>query len=289
MMRKSIFLMMFLMLYLFVPMHVKAEIECHRTSMDEDEIRDIQNSEERLLNEIKSMIPMEQNEGIRLDFDDAFKVYVDANLFEDSSITREEIESRSYDESVWLIPVYSDSRTYWITVTKGQEVTEEARAILSQEEIEDLELKVGQWTVPEITESEGRYSYTEAISQVMNEQGVQDGSVYIFGGTKGYRELLAVVCAEEKVYFLPLKNVMDHTLKVGAQENLDKPVFSFEEMKGFAGEGILQEGEVGGVGDEEELRVSSFENRRIIIVCILGVVVGVVSVVCIKRRRFYEK
>ena len=281
-MKKSIMVIVFLICVL-VPISAKAETGFVRDVTDEREIAEIKKNVENLLVDMNQMVPLDEK-NLTIDVDKAIKVYVNVELFDQESLTVEELKMKiKGKEFVWLAPIYGENKTYWVTIAKGQEVGEEARQILNQEEIEKLESKVGKWTISEVVESEGKYSYEEALLQVLQANGIQDGKIYMFGGTRGYRELLAVVYQEEEIQFLPVKNVMDQALVIASEEGEEKMIFSLLEMKEVAEEGMLSDDELGGVGSNS----SNHFNYKETLMSVFGIMGCIVIAALLRRRRLF--
>lgn len=274
----------FLLIGLLIPITVNAGLDYSRSSGDESEIQKVRQNADNLLSEVKGMLPP-NDEALAFDIQDAIKVYVDVDLFDGDSLTENQVEEKiAGKESIWLVPIYTESKTYWVTIAKGLPVSPEAREILTQEEIEQLESKVGQWTVSEIVEADGRYSYTDAIKEVLSEKKIKDGRIYIFGGTNGYRDLLVAVCQGEKTEFLPLRNVMDSVTGENPEEQDSQTLFSFSEMKEVAEAHRLQEGQVGGGAGIKASEDKAIRYGGLVYVTIAGIIVGIISAVLLRRR-----
>lgn len=267
-------------------------VEAEDTSIEgmDSELHEISENKGELVNEVIGMIGSNHPD-LEPQIGQAVKVYVDADLFSHTAMTTEELNHVVMDsDHVWLLPFYSETMTYWATITRGQAVSYEARQILDETEIERLESKVGKLTVSEVIEAEGRYSYTDALNQVLDEHNIHEGNIYLFGGTTGYRELLAVVTTKDNMYFLPLNTVMNHALNTSSEEegSFKGTMCSFDEMRAMAEVDDLAVDEVGGM--MADASVVKANNNRKIRVGIFAIAIFAITILVLfgKRRGWLE-
>ena len=128
------------------------------------------------------------------DFDlaDAFVFYVDTNIFKVKTNNISKVEKvLSNGDYMFEVPIYLTSGTYMVDISKGLPVSDEAKKLLSDEEILDLESKVGKWKVQGGGFYEGEHKdYVAEVRTIVNDENAEP--IFV-GGMPYFREPVALV------------------------------------------------------------------------------------------------
>ena len=226
-----------------------------------------------------------------IDYAKAIKIFVNANILDNEELDNEMLQN--YLESaeyIYYLPVYVDGNSVYLTVSKGRELTERARTVLEQEDIERLESLVGKWFVPEIQIYPYIVDFNNDVELSMKENGINEASIYYFGGISGNIPLVAVICSNDSgIKFKIVKEIKNQSdLSLGGEENQKEDIFSYEEIKKIASEnGELKEGQLGSVGQ------SYFQNSNgnifLIIFSIFVILPLIIMIIWIANKKQKEK
>lgn len=242
-----------------------------------DEIKD---NRDYLIENLKGILRDDESSA-EFDFNDAIKLYMEEDLFSNDDLNHNDIENIiSRVPYIWLVPVYTEKNTYWVTISKGLPIPDSRRKDLSEETIKTLESQVGKWIVPEIAVSNGRYSYIEGLKALIDKNNLTDSKVYIFGGTHGFRRILGIIEKEDKLYFVPLDKLMKSQRENNSTEDDSKVLLSFRDIKDNIE--YLEDGKIGQIAS---IQAKAEVNYNYIAIISVSCFICVLGVVFIKRRK----
>ncbi len=214
-----------------------------------------------------------------VDFSSAYKIYVDTNILElnttDKNKILNELEKSQY---MWLLPLYYNGDTFLVHISKGLPVDEEARKVLTDEEIKELEDGVGKWQVAavELVENEViDYEKTVADATEFVTEMPEDAETVICGGLDGIIQPAAIVLDDEESLLIPLSDLTIEGSEEQIQEiqpdgaEIDDEVYYYEDIKEAISEMDTEYMEGSGAGGgyivlKEKKRIDGFT------LCLLG-------------------
>ncbi|CAH0122410.1 hypothetical protein PAE9249_04960 [Paenibacillus sp. CECT 9249] len=174
-------------------------------------------------------------------FDDAVKIYVDLDVFRIEN-TKEELKRRlETAEYMWELPIYVDSSTIMVNISRVKKATDDVKPLLTPEQIEYAEINEGNWEVAGVKTYPMHINYFEYNMDHLNKISPAEtpsNEVYMIGGIPNVRipVILLVDEAIEQVIF---------TSKPVAPENIDSKslssynnlqsntAYSFDEVASF--------------------------------------------------------
>ncbi|MFM1654210.1 hypothetical protein ACI7RC_19220 [Brevibacillus sp. B_LB10_24] len=164
-------------------------------------------------------------------FDDAVKIYVDVDVFRLEKNTKEELK-RHLDraECMWELPIYVDSSTVIVTISKVKKAADDAKTLLTPEQKEYAEKNEGKWEVSGVKTYPGHVNDLVSNIDHMNKipsADTQSMEAYVIGGIPNVRipVILLVDEAIEKVIFTgkPVISAnIDDKLKSNTAYNFDE-------------------------------------------------------------------
>ena len=131
-----------------------------------------------------------------VNFEKAYKVYVDINLLQDSEVTEAELESMLADApEVWCVPIYYSDVTAIVEISKGLPLNPEAESILTPEQKQEIIDNEGKWIVSRYTFYEGTLDYNQKIKDILSESkvSVDLNKCVLLGGIPGIQKVVVAV------------------------------------------------------------------------------------------------
>lgn len=263
------------------------------TIVGADTIEELRQNEELILesaNQILSNQIVFPIKGEAIDYNKAIKVYVDVDILEDSELNAEKM--RAYAENaeyVYYLPIYLDEESICLTISKGKEVSEQAKAVLESEDIERLQSVVGKWYVPEVEIFSGHLDYINDIKSTLENSNINDSKVYFLGGISGNLPLVAVLCSENSNAQFKIIDRFDSngssTTEAG-DGNIteeDNILYSYDEIKAIASEGNLESKQTGAIGQTDRTN-----SKKLLLVFFVSVIVILglsTATICIFKKR----
>ena len=241
-------------------------------------------------------------DNVKIEYENAEKVYVDSGIFGLKSESTEEIlKELSKSDYIWYLNVIIDGETYSIIFSKGMPLREEVKDVFTQDEINEIKAEEGKWTVSGIDHSlSEEESFSEIVDKTLKDidYDISDAKVVICGGLEHIHYPVAIVMdSDEAKLLIP---TMEHMSVDGTAEQIKeaKPegteavdVYLYSAIKEavneIESEGDGKESLVGGI---ESKVVLSKKNTRsyvmiLLIIGIFAIVLGMVLVVGHIRKR----
>lgn len=129
-----------------------------------------------------------------IDYGKAYKIYVDTNIFElpTNSIDeiRDVLENGTY---IYLVPITIGTKTVVVNVQKGLPLSEDAEAILSEQEKQEVIANTGKWIASVFTlypAGDGRINYDAFLKNTIG--NIPDGTLLV-GGLPFFQDVVAII------------------------------------------------------------------------------------------------
>ena len=262
------------------------------TIVGADTIEELRQNEELILesaNQILSNQIVSPIKGEDIDYSKAIKVYVDVDILEDSELNAEKM--RAYAEKaeyIYYLPIYLGEESICLTISKGKEVSEQAKAVLESKDIERLQSLVGKWYVPEVEIFSGHLDYINDIKSTLENSNINDSKVYFLGGISGNLPLVAVLCSENSNAQFKIIDGFDSGSSIteagdGNIAEEDNILYSYNEIKAIASEGNLKSEQTGAIGQTDQTN-----SKKLLLVFFVSVIVILglsTATICIFKKR----
>ena len=263
------------------------------TIVGADTIEELRQNEELILesaNQILSNQIVSPIKGEDIDYSKAIKVYVDVDILEDSELNAEKM--RAYAEKaeyIYYLPIYLGEESICLTISKGKEVSEQAKAVLESKDIERLQSLVGKWYVPEVEIFSGHLDYINDIKSTLENSNINDSKVYFLGGISGNLPLVAVLCSENSNAQFKIIDGFDSngsSITEAGDGNIaeeDNILYSYNKIKAIASEGNLKSEQTGAIGQTDQTN-----SKKLLLVFFVSVIVILglsTATICIFKKR----
>lgn len=210
-----------------------------------------------------------------IDYESAYKVYVDTNVFELSSNHTSEIEaSLENGNYIYILPIQIGHDTIVVNIQKGLPLTEKAKAVLTEEEQQEVLENVDKWVISSVALCEGD-SYVDYLEVISDRLGyIPDGTLLV-GSLPIFRDVVALIPDNEGFVesIVPVTRT-PYNLGTMDKSRSSTGVFDYSDVKAYANELPAPEpGEYGGAtGRVEKSRNVSLNSLMVIgSIGILGV------------------
>ena len=134
-------------------------------------------------------------------FDDAYTIYVDADIIENQPDDPLELaELLEQADVVWNIPVYSNNETVIVQVSRALELDEIDQSQLTDDEIADAAESAGKWQTVASTlydKNADETNITDALSEYSSVSGQYEA--VLVGGEPGIQSVIAVITDGDSV------------------------------------------------------------------------------------------
>ena len=134
-------------------------------------------------------------------FDDAYTIYVDADIIENQPDDPLELaELLEQADVVWNIPVYSNNETVIVQVSRALELDEIDQSQLTDDEIADAAESAGKWQTVASTlydKNADETNITDALSEYNSGSGQYEA--VLVGGEPGIQSVIAVITDGDSV------------------------------------------------------------------------------------------
>ena len=153
-----------------------------------------------------------------IDFDAAYKVYSNSELFKTGTYDKDSIMGTLNDGSyIWQIPFFIEGNTILVDVFKRTEIPDD----ISEEVREDLMSALNQWRIGAIYVYNNRtVDFRENIDKSLESVDLDtDNYPYVFvSGLPQIRYPVAIVFNEEARFIIPAEEAAAHAFKEDAEE-----------------------------------------------------------------------
>lgn len=219
-----------------------------------------------------------------IDFTNAFKVYVDTNVFDlptnDASEIEDALESGNY---IYLLPISVDKGTIVVNIQKGLPLSDNAKAVLTEEEQQEVLNNVGKWIASSITLYDlgnNSYDYAYVLSRKVNK--IPDGTLLV-GSLPIFEDVVALVPNSEGDIekIVPVTNT-SYSLGQMSNSRNSSEVYDYSTVKEYAKELPAENTNLaGGIVNENVATSQSgvFFSIALLVVC------GGVAMLLIKNKK----
>lgn len=135
-------------------------------------------------------------------FDDAYTIYVDADIIENQPDDPLELaELLEQADVVWNIPVYSNNETVIVQVSRALELNEIDQSQLTDDEIAEAAESAGKWQTVASTLYDKNADETNIITDSLSEYNSGNGQyeAVLVGGEPGIQSVIAVMTDGDSV------------------------------------------------------------------------------------------
>lgn len=262
------------------------------------EIEEIKAREKYFIEDTNSTIITEGMEEIdenSIDYSKITKIY--AGMY--SIMDYDELNNKTMQDCVesadsfYYIPITNNGKTALLNVQIRKPITESAKEILTDEEIEKFQETVGEWNLPVISIYDYEIDYKAEVDKVLKDNNISNGTAYFLGGISNTLDLVAVICTDnpDDTRFQILEQFESKTEGDGGS-TLDKNVlYTFDEIKAF----VSNEHETKNINSDGEIlddgvlgHTPTPDNNKIIIIsAVSGVAVlaAAIAAVCIIKKK----
>lgn len=164
------------------------------------------------LNEIEPLVPeiieyanLFTDEGVQasksdIDFSSAYCIYVDVDIFNELPMTKQNLERLMESAAkVWAVPVRANGKTVIVQISKAPELSEIDTSIMSKDEMQEVEVRAGNWQIVASSCYDGDVNYNQQIQDTLtrNRSIGENRDCILFGGVPGVQTIIAVVLEED--------------------------------------------------------------------------------------------
>lgn len=178
-----------------------------------------------------------------VNFADAYKVYIDYDFFDDTEVTKAELQEKlSTLSEVWCVPVFYEDATVIVEVSRGLPLNEDKVHLMTEEQKQEIMENEGKWTVVRYSLYDGMVDYKNYMEEKLQENNVSRGEAdYIFlGGVQNAQGVLAAIIENNTVTKIVEMSSAEIPSEMGSEQSVSvNGVYSYTEYK----EKIAQEAE----------------------------------------------
>ncbi|MDR2043915.1 MAG: hypothetical protein LBQ15_06020 [Clostridium sp.] len=129
-----------------------------------------------------------------VDYDKAYKVYVDTDVFKLATNDAAEIEQAlQAGNHIYKVPITTAGGTVVVNVQKGQPLSDNAQSLLTEQEQQEVLSKVGEWVVSVVTfyeTGDTRYAYDVSIQKEISE--IPEGTMLV-GSLPYFQDVVGLI------------------------------------------------------------------------------------------------
>lgn len=243
------------------------------SELKENESLILESANKMLSSQIETAITSED-----IDYDNAIKVYVDTNLLENDNLNAENLDENMADsEYIYYLPIYLNGESIYCTVVKGNEVLEETKELLEDEDVERLLSLQNKWYVAQVDIFSNDVNYKRDMEKFIKDNYLDVFNMYFVGGLSGNIPFSAVFSSENNVKFkiIDISNTDDEISEGPGDITTDKDIlYSYEDIKAMASDYNLEPEQVGSGG----LDMNHF-NMNSIIIIVASLLIAVILLV----------
>jgi hypothetical protein len=131
-----------------------------------------------------------------IDFSKTYCVYVDADIFEDTSITYHQLNKLKQEANkVWVVPIQANGKNIVVQISRALSLHEIQRKNITVEEKEEIENNAGKWQVVSASIQEEYSDYNLQLHEILTSLNIDTKitKCILFGGVPGIQTVLAVL------------------------------------------------------------------------------------------------
>lgn len=223
-----------------------------------------------------------------INYDSAFKIYVDTNVFKLSTNVVGEIENALENGNyIYLLPIDTVNGTVVVNFQKGLPLSENAKAILSEEEQQEVLDNAGKWVISSLAlykNGNSNYDYEKKLSSIIDEI---PADTILVGGLPIFQDVVALIPNSDGVIeeIVPVTATdYDENLVTYARSN--SAIYDYEQVKEIANDLPEANSDMAGGTDVKDVDHSQVTYARFIWGILALSVFGCAFFFFKKRNRF---
>ena len=223
-----------------------------------------------------------------INYDSAFKIYVDTNVFKLSTNVAGEIENALENGNyIYLLPIDTVNGTVVVNFQKGLPLSENAKAILSEEEQQEVLDNAGKWVISSLAlykNGNSNYDYEKKLSSIIDEI---PADTILVGGLPIFQDVVALIPNSDGVIeeIVPVTaTAYDENLVTYARSN--SVIYDYEQVKEIANDLPEANSDMAGGTDVKDVDHSQVTYARFIWGILALSVFGCAFFFFKKRNRF---
>lgn len=171
-----------------------------------------------------------------IDYKKAFKVYVDTDVFKLSTNNASELESTLESGNyIYVLPISTNNGTIVANIQKGLPLNDNARAVLTKEEQQEVLSKVGQWVVSSVAfynSGDTRYDYSNSLYNKVGD--IPDGTMLV-GSLPIFHDVVALIPGDDGMVesLVPVTESTYEAEQISKAENSSN-VYDYQQVKEYA-------------------------------------------------------
>lgn len=255
-------------------------------SLEADIIQGIKELNE--FNDVKN-----EQEQYTIDYGNAVKIYVDTDIFAIRSEKMDDIIDKvKKGKYIWLLQVSGENNKYEVQIAKGLPLTEEAKSVLTKEEINAIKENTGKWTISLIKEIDiNKESYIENIHKQLKDCNIDAAKVVICGGLKHINDPAAIIGDKEAEAILPLEELKitgtkEQVSEAKVCEEDSNKVYKYNIIKDASNE--MEDSLTNDTGNSNAKIIFSSKQDNFLTkfhFCIILISIGMIMVLVYKKKR----
>ena len=202
-----------------------------------------------------------------INYDSAFKIYVDTNVFKLSTNVAGEIENALENGNyIYLLPIDTVNGTVVVNFQKGLPLSENAKAILSEEEQQEVLDNAGKWVISSLAlykNGNSNYDYEKKLSSIIDEI---PADTILVGGLPIFQDVVALIPNSDGVIeeIVPVTaTAYDENLVTYARSN--SVIYDYEQVKEIANDLPEANSDMAGGTDVKDVDHSQVTYARFIL------------------------
>lgn len=142
---------------------------------------------------------------INIDYDSAYGIYIDVDLFSGSSKSYREVMDLCKKAPVcYIVPVQVDEKHAVAEVSRGLPLNTSASSLLTEEEKEEIRNNEGKWIPASLTFDAGQKSMEQQTDDTLTQNGISPETDHcMVGGVPGIHDLILVADTRSGCVYIP--------------------------------------------------------------------------------------
>lgn len=194
---------------------------------------------------------------ITIDYDSAYGIYIDVDLFSGSSKSfREVMDLCAKAPMCYIVPIQADGQTAIVEVSKGLPLNTSTSSLLTEEEKEEIKSNEGKWVPASLTFETTPQSTEQQVHELLDKNGLSSETDHcLIGGVPGIHDLILVADAGNGCVYIPF----DKSISTAYESSANAKDFSNESITADSSEGqsaMISSGSqnIAQTGVDEELK-----------------------------------
>ena len=142
---------------------------------------------------------------ITIDYDSAYGIYIDVDLFRGSSKSFCEVMDLCKKAPMcYIVPVQVDEESAVVEVSRGLPLNTSASSLLTEEEKEEIRNNEGKWIPASLTFDAGQKSIEQQVDDTLTQNGISSEADHcLVGGVPGIHDLILVADTRDGCVYIP--------------------------------------------------------------------------------------